>query len=36
MKSVDWMHLAQNRDVAGYCEYSNEHLGPIKDEEFHG
>jgi hypothetical protein len=27
---ADWMELAQNRQVAGTCEYGKEHLGSIK------
>jgi hypothetical protein len=26
-KSVDWIHMAQDRDVAGYYEHSNDALG---------
>ena len=30
----DWMELAQDRQVAGACEYGNELSGPIKCGEF--
>ena len=31
---MDWIDLAQNRDVAGYCKGSNEPSVSIKYEEF--
>jgi hypothetical protein len=31
---VDWIHLAQDRAVAGSYEYGNEISGSIKDGEF--
>ena len=31
---IDWIELAQNRDMAGTCECGNEPLGPIKCREF--
>jgi hypothetical protein len=27
---VDWMHLTQNRSMAGSCEHGNETLASIK------
>ena len=30
----DWMELAQDREVAGTCEYGNEPSGSIKCGEF--
>jgi hypothetical protein len=27
---VDWIHLAQEREVADFCEHSNESLGFMK------
>jgi hypothetical protein len=31
---VDWIHLAQDRNHIGSCEYGNDPSGKIKDGEF--
>ena len=34
MGGMDWIHLAQDRDVVGSCERGNEPSGFIKSGEF--
>ena len=34
MGGMDWIDVAQERDVAGFCECGNEPSGSIKHGEF--